>query len=275
MGNNLKLPWMKWFTGAWLTDPAVTMCQPATRGIWADMLSVMHEQGRQGVITATREQLARLSRCSVPELDQALTDLTLNLAAHVTVRNDIVTVLNRRMYREHKLRDGTRLRVSRYRGNDPCNAHVTPKRLEVRGKSTEDNTPTPPSPPTLDQVKTKAAFVGCPPAEAERFWNHFESSGWVDKNGNAVVKWEAKLATWTADNRAKPLEKAHHNGELKPRDDYWKNSKQLDQVETEIKAIEARGSQTAMDLVIEPRDKERYSRLRGTRKELKKALGLA
>lgn len=55
-------------------------------------------------------------------------------------------------------------------------------------------------------------MLGYPPAEGERFWHHFESSGWIDKNGHPIVKWESKLATWIADARAKPAETAHHRG---------------------------------------------------------------
>lgn len=64
--------------------------------------------------------------------------------------------------------------------------------------------------PTLKQVKDKCQFIGCPESEGEQFWNHFEASGWIDKNGHKIQSWEAKLATWAANARAKPIEKAHH-----------------------------------------------------------------
>lgn len=50
--------------------------------------------------------------------------------------------------------------------------------------------------PSLDQVKAKAQFIGVPEKEAETFFHHFESAGWIDKNGHPILKWESKLATW-------------------------------------------------------------------------------
>lgn len=62
--------------------------------------------------------------------------------------------------------------------------------------------------PTLDQVKARAAMAGVPESEAELFWNHFESVGWIDKNGHPVAKWENKLAVWGANAK----EKSHKSG---------------------------------------------------------------
>lgn len=64
--------------------------------------------------------------------------------------------------------------------------------------------------PSLDEVKAYGERIGCLPAEAERFWNHFEASGWIDKNGHPVMRWQNKLSSWNADSRAKPFENAHH-----------------------------------------------------------------
>jgi hypothetical protein len=61
----------------------------------------------------------------------------------------------------------------------------------------------------LEEVKNRAAIIGMTPEEAEAFWNHFEASGWVDKNGNPITNWQAKQATWNATARARPLEAAH------------------------------------------------------------------
>jgi hypothetical protein len=87
-----------------------------------DFLCVMHECDRMGVITGTREQLARLGRCSAVELDQALSELSTSGAATVTRRNKEVTLENRRMKRERKAREYGAKRQERFRRN----AHVTP-----------------------------------------------------------------------------------------------------------------------------------------------------
>lgn len=121
-----KLPYMPFFTGDWLKDPAVSLCTPTTRGVWIDFLCAMHELDRCGVIAGTREQLARIGRCSDVQLDQALSELQTTRAAVVTERDGSVTVTNRRMNREAKEREANALRQSRHRGSKSSNGVITP-----------------------------------------------------------------------------------------------------------------------------------------------------
>ena len=122
-----KLPYMPFFIGDWLKDPELSLCTPATRGVWMDLLCAMHEAGRVGSLRGTREQLARLARCVPADLDHALTDLQATGAACVdSDRNGIVTVTNRRMNREAKERESAALRQARHRGSKPSNGDVTP-----------------------------------------------------------------------------------------------------------------------------------------------------
>ena len=112
-----KLPAFPLYYGDWLRDAAVSACAPATRGIWMDLLCAMHDRGRMGELRGTTDQLARLARCSAAEIVAALTDLQITEAADVTIRNGVVTVINRRMRREAKLRDDNRTRKRRSRGH--------------------------------------------------------------------------------------------------------------------------------------------------------------
>ena len=66
--------------------------------------------------------------------------------------------------------------------------------------------------PPLSEVKALGQIIGMPESECEAFWNHFESSGWIDKNGNTIKNWQAKQRTWKVSSQAAPLEKAHHAG---------------------------------------------------------------
>lgn len=56
--------------------------------------------------------------------------------------------------------------------------------------------------------------------------------------------------------------------------DFWKDKARLDLVDREIKAIEARASHTATDMLIQPQDKKRYIYLRADRKAIKTRLKL-
>lgn len=107
-----KMPYMQFYTGDWLRDPNVSMLSPMARGIWIDALAAMHEQDRQGYVTGTAEQLARVCRCSTSEMTQAIMELDHTHCAdvshecHSLSQNGpaIVTLKNRRMSRDHKNR---------------------------------------------------------------------------------------------------------------------------------------------------------------------------
>lgn len=244
----------------------------------------MADDDRSGLITGTREEIARVCRCTAVELDQALAELGTTKTADVTFRNKIVTVVNRRMNREYKVRKCIALRVAKYRVKVACNAPETGEMLDVRDQRLDTKyTHTPRAgskliPKNLEEVKAWAAMDGVSLETAERFYNHYEGSGWIDKNGNPVINARAKLKTWAEGDRAKPIEQAHKDREgparAEPKNDFWRTSKELDLVNAEIQAIENRASRTAMDTIINPADLAQYNRLRKKRKELKQGLGI-
>jgi len=124
-----KRPAFLFYTGDWMKDPALSMCAPSTRGIWVDLLCAMYEQDhdRTGIIQGTLEQLARVCRCNVSELRNALDELEKTGAAnvtfplHVTPGNSEITVTSRRLYREHIQRTSTAERVAKHREKRKCN----------------------------------------------------------------------------------------------------------------------------------------------------------
>jgi hypothetical protein len=116
------------YTGDWMKDPNLSKCSAATRGIWMDLLCAMHENGRTGIITGTITELAQMCRCSEQEMRYTIVTLAKNEVAKISksnARSQKVTVVNRRMNREHKVREATRLRAQRHRARSHGNADVT------------------------------------------------------------------------------------------------------------------------------------------------------
>lgn len=143
----------------------------------------------------------------------------------------------------------------------------------TNGKEQQTNNPRG-RPASLSVVLSAAATAGCPPAEAERFWHHFEASGWVDKNGNPVRNWQSKLATWSASARAKPAETAHKNGESSGPSttaELILRQKELDRAENRIRTIrESYDSHQSPT----PSDQDALNKLYKRKRELKKILGI-
>ena len=114
---DVKYPWMKFFPSDWKKDSCLSKCQPATRGIWIDLICDMYDSSRSGKISGTLEQLARIARCTTAEIDLAIKELSNTKTADVTVHHENVTVINRRMYADAKKRESDRLRQNKHRRN--------------------------------------------------------------------------------------------------------------------------------------------------------------
>lgn len=110
-----------------MKDPAVSALSPAARGIWWDIICVMHEAGRSGVLTGSRASLSRLARCSTDELGSALNEFAVCGTCDVQECNGLVTVVCRRMKREAESRKNGAERVEVFRAKQAGNAPVTPE----------------------------------------------------------------------------------------------------------------------------------------------------
>lgn len=176
-----KLPAIQFYTGDWLKDPDLSKCSPGTRGIWIDGICAMHEDGRRGVLSGTPEQLARICRCSPDEIETAANELKATNAATVTIRNGVVTLVNRRMQREEKVREMTRKRVSRHR------ARKTP---EDNSGACNENVMLLSSSSSSASAKTQDGIVTSSDASFTEFWRL-----WPRKEGEQDARkvWE-KLA---------------------------------------------------------------------------------
>ena len=76
----MKQPWMKFYPSDWRSDPALRMCSIAARGLWAEMICIMHEANPYGHLVVngvevTVKQLASLSGCTLRECVNALAEL--------------------------------------------------------------------------------------------------------------------------------------------------------------------------------------------------------
>ena len=76
-----KLPSLQFYPGDWMKDPAVRSVTVAARGLWIDMLCLMHESDRRGYLQhatgrpVSAEQLARMTGCSASEVARLLREL--------------------------------------------------------------------------------------------------------------------------------------------------------------------------------------------------------
>ncbi len=95
-------PWLKFYPTDWRSDPALRMCSIAARGLWMEMLCLMHEASPRGSlivggVTVSDKQLAILSALTEGEVCDLLAELE---DAGVFSRDDDGTIYSRKMRRD-------------------------------------------------------------------------------------------------------------------------------------------------------------------------------
>jgi hypothetical protein len=161
-------PWLKFYPSDWRSDPALRMCSIGARGLWMEMLCVMHENGGDLAINAkglTPRQLANLAGCGVDEVDALLSELE---DAGVFSRRDDGTIYSRRM-----IRDAAKAEADKANGrkggnpkimagvNPPDNGQDKAQKPEARSQIPED---TPPNPQGGVEADLFDEFVSAYPA---------------------------------------------------------------------------------------------------------------
>ena len=123
----MKQPWLKFFPSDWRADPALRMCSLAARGLWIEMLCLMHEARPHGSLLVngkpvTAAQLANLVGAGVAEVEGFLAELE---EAGVFSRDADGALYSRRMRRDEERAAANRVN-GRAGGNPSLKAGVNP-----------------------------------------------------------------------------------------------------------------------------------------------------
>lgn len=97
-----KRPWLKFYPSDWRGDPKLRMCSIGARGLWAEMICLMHEADPYGhlLINAsqvTNRQLASLAGITQPDCMKFMAELE---SSGVYSRTENKTIFSRRMVRD-------------------------------------------------------------------------------------------------------------------------------------------------------------------------------
>ena len=123
----MKQPWLKFFPSDWRADPALRMCSLAARGLWIEMLCLMHEARPHGSLLVngkpvTAARLANLVGGGVAEVEGFLAELE---EAGVFSRDADGALYSRRMRRDEERAAVNRVN-GRAGGNPSLKAGVNP-----------------------------------------------------------------------------------------------------------------------------------------------------
>lgn len=152
----MRRPWLKFYPNDWRSDPALRSCSVAARGLWMEMICVMHEATSRGDLTignlpVSPRQLASISGVPLKEANRLLDELE---AAGVFSRNGEI-IYSRRMKREEEKAERDKANGA-LGGNPQVKGGVNPPvKAEVKAHilDTRDQKEDAAAPPSDDQEK--------------------------------------------------------------------------------------------------------------------------
>jgi len=194
----VKLPWIKFYPGDWLSDEALRSCSVEARGLWVDMLCLMAKSESHGHLLiggkpARAEQIARI----VGLLPQKTMELMDELNASGVFSFDKETIISRRMVKDERVRKSDASRKMHQRHSDvrpmsrECPENVTGQKLEARSQKLEARTEREGLRPTHAQWIAFAQEIGWRLTDAESAFDYYQSNGWKVGGRASVKDWRA------------------------------------------------------------------------------------
>lgn len=135
----MSSPWLKFYPSDWRSDPALRLCGLAARGLWIELLCIMHEADPRGYLLVnssplTDRQIAALIGSTVKEVASLLAELE---EAGVLSKTDAGVIYSRRIVRDSEKAE--RDKANGGKGGNPnlraqVNGGVNPNKGGVRVK---------------------------------------------------------------------------------------------------------------------------------------------
>lgn len=215
--NAGKAPSMQWYPADWRQDNGVQALSYHDRGVWFEMLNIMHASSERGVLAIngsamTREMIARLLGLDNQSFNQTLTTLlTLGVARE---RDGDKAIFSKRMVHDEKLTE-IRREAGKLGGNPsllnqnpttPVKQIPTPSSSSSSSSSTSSSLSTPIptpkrerrifTPPTLEEWTAYGLSLSppFPQDEIDQTFDHYTGNGWR-AGKNPMIDWKASLRT--------------------------------------------------------------------------------
>lgn len=231
----MSAPWFKFYPSDWRADPALRMCSIGARGLWMEMLCVMHEAEPRGSLLVngnpvSERQLAGLAGCSLKEVTGFIEELE---AAGVFSR-DNGAIYSRRMRRDDEKAERDKAN-GRNGGNPALKRGVNPQdkaqKPEARSQNSdahasgEATSPPPaPAPDPVDEAvegyNLMADDVGWPKAQRVTAARRAALKARLRECGG-IEGWRAAMAK----ARASPFLMGDHDRDWRPSLDFFLQAK--------------------------------------------------
>ncbi len=216
--NAGKAPSMQWYPADWRKDTAVQMLSFHDRGVWFELINIMHESAERGVLVINgapmpEDALSRLLGLDKQTFNQTLSNLlTYGVAKQ---RDEDGAIYCKRMVEDEKLSQlrreagkmGGNPNLVNQNSNQKPTTRVkqnpTPSSSTSSSTSKGKQTPAEPSAKakasTPEELEEFAISIGCPPGQgAAAFWR-WQGNGW-ENAGKPIKDWKGTVRAWKALN---------------------------------------------------------------------------
>ena len=196
----MKLPAYQFYPGDWRKDPGVQALNYHDRGVWHEMICLMHESEQRGLLILNGRPMPDEVIARLLGLDNQIltTTLTTLLTYGVASRDEETgAVMSRRMVRDEKLRQirkecgkqGGNPNLVNQKSTTPVNQKSTPSSSSSSSKSKIM------AKPSVSEISEYGLTLDPPFTKTESFIAYYESNGWkVGKN--PMKDWKAAVRTW-------------------------------------------------------------------------------
>lgn len=226
----MKLPAFQFYPADWRKDPGVQALNFHDRGVWFEILCLLHESSDRGKLLLNGKAMPDDALARLLGLDkQVLTKTLITLLDFGVASRDPETgaLLSRRMVRDENLRrirtesgkkGGNPLLLNQSSNQKPTtllNQKSTPsssvsssvsssERKEEANASSKKREKSFVA-PTREEVRQYFADNGYTAEYADKAFRHYDLGEWKDSNGRAVKNWKQKFATnWFKDEGKTP-----------------------------------------------------------------------
>lgn len=204
----MKRPSFQFYTQDWGDDPGLQMCSLEARGLWIEMMRLMHKGEPYGHLQLNGsekvgvESLSQYVRAPLPNVSRALQELEKH---HVFSKSDAGIIFSRRMVRDEEQRRQANKRLKKHRvTKKKRNADETPMKRPSSSSSSS----------SLPRSKIPKGSSHAESADADSWPGWFHGITWDKKKRKVEFNEEAKreladhLTQIAEEEKLRPLERS-------------------------------------------------------------------
>jgi len=207
----MKLPAFQFYVGDWRKDPGVQSLGYHDRGIWFEMLCIMHESPERGKLILNGAKMPEDALARLLGLDNQILSTTLSTLLTYGVASlceETGAIMSRRMVRDENLRK-IRQQAGKMGGNPALlNQNQTTVLKQIETPSSSSSSSISSSPSGFEEIRSnrkryathqevmayaKSQPMGIPDDCVDAFFDRMEEIGWTDDRGLALADWRARF----------------------------------------------------------------------------------